>query len=29
MKTLAKDDKNLMVAIQESMFVFDNLLCPT
>jgi flagellar motor switch protein FliG len=25
MKTLAKDDKNLMVAIQESMFVFDNL----
>ena len=26
MKVLGKEDKNLMVAIQESMFVFDNLL---
>jgi len=26
MKSLGKDDKNLMIAIQESMFVFDNLI---
>ena len=26
MKVLGKDDKHLVVAIQESMFVFENLL---
>jgi len=26
MKSLGKDDKNLMISIQESMFVFDNLI---
>jgi flagellar motor switch protein FliG len=26
MKSLGKEDKNLMIAIQESMFVFDNLI---